>query len=167
MNIYNGLSIDYAKELDDFLAEVSADVIRQYVLEDGIEKNDPNDNRVEMMMRFSERFFLAFQSVVELNEAKGASAIVTWQEHQHEAFAAHASDYQSSYQQVSHLAEPPFFVTNWAMCYLVDTALHAHSISTVKQYSELTPDLKKKLEYTLRFGDNLLQSFQSRVLVMG
>jgi hypothetical protein len=167
MSIYNGLSIDYTKELDDFLAEVSADVIRQYVLEDGIEKNDPNDRRVEMMMRFSERFFLAFQSVIALNEAEGASGIRVWQESQHEEFTVHASSYQASYQQVAHLAEPPFFVTNWAMCYLVDTALYSHSISSAKQYSELTPDLKEKLEYTLRFGDNLLQSFQSRVLVMG
>lgn len=166
MSIYDGIELDYTKELDDFLAETSADVIRQYVLEDGIKKNDPNDHRVEMMMRFSERYFLAFQAVIELKESKGEGAVGSWQAERHEDFVQHATIYQDLYKQVAHLIEPPFFITNWSMCYLVDTALKSVNINSEKDYLEMDEETKSKLEYSLRFGDNLLQTFQSKILVM-
>jgi hypothetical protein len=164
MNIYEGLDIKSGSEIDDFLAGISADVINQYIMEDGIIKEDREDRRVEMMMRFSEGFFIKFLAVIEIEKTGGRDAVVQWIQERMPAFNDHAKRFQPLYQQVAHLADPPHFVTSWAMCYLVAESLDAHKISQSVELDSLSSETLESVEYILRFGENLLMEFQSRIL---
>jgi hypothetical protein len=169
MDIYVGLPTQNKESMDDSLADVSAAVINQYIIEDNIPKDDNDDERVELMMRYAESFFLRFQGVIALQNSAGEDLIagrgivVKWMTELMPAMNRHAKEFTNLYNQVQHLAET-HHATAWSMCYLVSTALEAKTDGTLDGYNKSSSEDKEVINYLLRFGENLLMEIQSRVL---
>jgi hypothetical protein len=169
MDIYVGLPTQSKESMDDSLADVSAVVINQYIIEDNIPKDDKNDERVELMMRYAESFFLRFQGVITLQNSTGEDVtagrgvVVKWMTELMPAMNRHAEEFTGLYGQVQHLAET-HHATAWSMCYLVSTALEAKTDGTIASYNKASDADKEVMNYLLRFGENLLMEIQSRVL---
>jgi len=163
MDIYRGITTDEV-ELPDEISKVCASLLNQYIEEDGIMKDDPEDRRVEKLMRFSELYFVRFLKVSKIQEAGGREAVVKWQSDLNESFFEHSRLYHDLYSQVKHMAEAPYFMTNWSICYLVSTALEAQGVDSEEAYKNLSESERSELEYVLRFGENLLQKFRTEVM---
>lgn len=156
MNILGPL--EKKDDLNDKETEIAAAVINQYIREDGIV--DKGDFRVERFMRFSIEFLSCFQTVTDYfnsfdDNDEARLAIVQWQTDQDKVFIEHAEKYQFLYQQVSYMAEPPYHMTAWSMCALVESSLKACGLEDAEDFSE---EDKEKLKDVLGFSQNLLQT---------
>lgn len=161
INVQAGLPEMNNQDLPDEIASICANVLKQYIMEDGLVQNDPEERRLELLMRFSEQYFRRYLRVVELNQAKGRDAIVAWQTAQNASFLEHAETYQSLYKPVAHMADKPYFMTNWSICFLVDTGLDVCGVETADAFLSLPSEQLEMLEYVIRFGENLLQEFHA------
>jgi hypothetical protein len=161
INVQAGLPEMHDQDLPDDITSICAKVLNQYILEDGLVQNDPEEHRLERIMRFSEQYFRRYLRVVELQQTQGRGAIIAWQTAQNENFLRHAEIYQSLYKPVAHMAEKPYFMTNWSICFLVDTGLNVCGVESQDAFLSLSSEQTEMLEYVIRFGENLLQEFHA------
>lgn len=161
IDVQAGLLAMDAQDLPDDITDICAKVLRQYIMEDGLVQNDPEERRLELVMRFSEQYFRRYLRVVQMHQAQGREKIVAWQTAQNDAFVRHAQVYQQLYRPVAHMAEKPYFMTNWSICFLIDTGLDVCGVDSPEAYESLSSEQMELLEYVIRFGENLLQEFHA------
>ena len=165
MNVVGELPQMENTDLPDDITEVCASVLNQYIAEDGYIKNDKEDHRLEKLMRFSEIFFRQFLNVTELHQQRGPDGVRQWQSQQNAVFTEHAIAYAPLYAQVQHMASAPHFMTNWAICFMVDITLEVSEVYSPEEYASLSKDKKEQVDYLLRYAENLLQSFYSKAVM--
>tara|TARA_Y100000310_G_scaffold92562_1_gene90208 strand:- start:1257 stop:1739 length:483 start_codon:yes stop_codon:yes gene_type:complete len=152
MGVFGRLDSYKREDITEEDARIAANVITQYIQEDGIE--DKEDIRVERFMRFSTEFLSIFKQVNLMLSKEGSKGVASWQVEQNSAFEKHAKDYQSLYQEIGYMARPPYHLTNWSMCAVVESALIACNL---KDSDNVTIE-NKAIEDVLGFSQNLLQS---------
>jgi hypothetical protein len=160
MSVYGELTIKTDRELDEDLIAVTAGVLQQYILEDGLDQEDKSDKRLEILMRCAERFLRRYVDVVDMHQDDSAQ-FDRWQTKQIPEFNNHASTYNRIYQPLAHMTEAPYFMTAWSICFLVDSALLEHKVENKKHYDVLSKEEVFALDYTIRFCENLLQRLHS------
>lgn len=166
INIYNGLPDRTQFEIDDFESGLSAEVINQYIWEDGIVREDKTDKRVEEMMRYAEQYFQTFKAQHELSRRHGSSYIRTWYKENESRMSNHVNSYSDLYSEIAHLQEGGAYgygMTPWAMCNLVQCALDACEVKGPEGYSALDEKAKEHVRYMLRFGENLMQKLHEKL----
>jgi hypothetical protein len=158
MDVMNGLTV-VVKDLPDDLSAISARVINRFIAEDAIKFGGDNDVLVEKMMRYCDLYFTRFLAVCDKYNGD-PEAIRKWQLELNNDFNDHAIKYEREYCKVAHLANAPFFMTNWSICYLVDVALIVCNVSD-KGYEGLGDDAVTELLYIVNFGASLLEELKS------
>ncbi len=161
LNVFGNLP-RVGEEIPDDLTQLAADVLRQYILEDNLKKDD-TDEMLERLMRFSEEYLRRFMDVIHLNESGVKDAVSIWQGKQNDVFADHAKAYQPLYAQIGHMIEAPYFMTNWSVCFMVDSCLKVCEISKVEDYASASKEKLDQINYVLRFGENFLQHYHAMV----
>lgn len=160
MNVFGALPLNDNQDVDQAMIEVTAGVIQQYILEDGLDHEDKSDLRLERLMRTAERYIKRYMDVVN-QHVKDQNWVSKWQSDMNGVFNDHASAYQRVYQPVSHMAEAPYFMTPWSVCFLVDSALKEHGIESKSVFDTLNEKENEELDYTIRFCENLIQTFHA------
>jgi len=150
-------------EFEEFFIDLVAEELKLYIERNGA-KPDDGDKMVERMMKFGEKYFLAFQAITDLKNKNGDDYLRKWMSDNEESFLTHNESFLPLYAQVIKLRDPPYFMTIWSMSFLVDLALESFSVRTPEQYKALSKSELSEIDVLVKFGEDCLLNFASKVI---
>lgn len=160
-SVFGDLEVSEYRDLPEELTALAADVLRQYILEDGL-KEDSDERILEMLMRVSERYMTLYMDVLSMHQ-KDPSWVSEWQTRQNSAFIDHAFKYSPLYGGIKHMALAPYFSSAWSIAFLVEVSVNALELQDKEDFESFYWKQPKKTQdhyqYVLRFGENLLIKF--------
>lgn len=158
INIFNTLPQHIpAQDIPEEHIALAANVLNSYIMEDGLSMKE-NEIILQRLFDAAEIFMSNFQKVVYLNSSDHAQ-FKHWLNTLLPSITLHTQQYQSLYQALSHLAEPPYFASDWSISFAVQSAASQHSLLESTDFATLSDKDRNDILYTTRFIDNLFQEF--------
>jgi hypothetical protein len=152
MDLYLDVTRVVDRALTDDVTGVAAHVLEQYLREDELLEEK---GTLESLMKYSECFLMKMMDVFEQAE-KDPRWYLGWKKAMSSGLNDHSSRYNVFYQGISHMTAAPYFVTDWSVCYVVESVLETLSLGD-KEVDRFTKEELEHVHYMVRFGENLLQ----------
>lgn len=160
--IYKG-AIPFKKDaLDEIFVDIIAEEAKRFIEINGMtQEND--DAMVEKMLNYGTNYFMYFQALSNMQEKKGKNFVQLWMDDNVERFLEHNNSYLTLYKMVIELRNAPYFMTMWSVVFLVDLALKEFAVVEPDDYLKLNKEELNELDCLVKFGEDMILNFHSKV----